>query len=164
MVSDQFSLNMEMKPRTTTNLSPDQHSRWEHILLCPQQGRSSLLRRSFCGFWRISHLPMHVSAPFGFHKSSTSCVKWQGSVIVALAESINNFSHYKSWRLTGLYAFCAVLFTAGFIVREMGAFDYSHLIKFIITICLVYAAPCVLFSPSLLVCIQIQNRRAYMRS
>ncbi|KAM7197170.1 hypothetical protein V8F20_006719 [Naviculisporaceae sp. PSN 640] len=49
--------------------------------------------------------------------------------------------HYQSWRLTGLYVFCAMLFTAGFIVREMGAFDYSHLIKFIVTICLVYAAP-----------------------
>lgn len=50
-------------------------------------------------------------------------------------------SHYQSWRLTGLYVFCAVIFTAGFIVRELGAFDYEHLIKFIITTCLVYAAP-----------------------
>ncbi|KAK3313932.1 RTA1 like protein-domain-containing protein [Apodospora peruviana] len=49
--------------------------------------------------------------------------------------------HYKSWRLTGIYVFCAVIFTAGFIVREMGAFDYENLVKFIITICLVYAAP-----------------------
>ena len=50
-------------------------------------------------------------------------------------------SHYKSWRLTGLYIACAVLFTAGFIVRVMGAYDYSDVIKFIVTICLVYAAP-----------------------
>ncbi|KAM7196311.1 hypothetical protein V8F33_006220 [Rhypophila sp. PSN 637] len=49
--------------------------------------------------------------------------------------------HYQSWRLTGLYVFCAALFTAGFIVREMGAFDYGNLVKFIVTICLVYAAP-----------------------
>ncbi|KAK3320056.1 RTA1 like protein-domain-containing protein [Cercophora scortea] len=48
---------------------------------------------------------------------------------------------YKSWRLTGLYVFCAVIFVAGFIVRELGAFDYTNLVKFIVTICLVYAAP-----------------------
>jgi len=51
------------------------------------------------------------------------------------------FSRYQSWKITGLYVFCAILFTAGFIVREIGAFDYKDLIKFIITICLVYAAP-----------------------
>ncbi|KAL2024755.1 hypothetical protein VTK56DRAFT_5576 [Thermocarpiscus australiensis] len=49
--------------------------------------------------------------------------------------------HYKSWRLTGLYVFCAALFTAGFIVREMGAFDYENLVKYIISIVLIYAAP-----------------------
>ncbi|SPQ25826.1 57e3c686-fe6f-4cc3-8a5a-0c55b211862c [Thermothielavioides terrestris] len=49
--------------------------------------------------------------------------------------------HYKSWQLTGLYVFCSVLFTAGFIVREMGAFDYENLIKYIISTCLIYAAP-----------------------
>ena len=50
---------------------------------------------------------------------------------------------FKSWRLTGLYPWCAILFTAGFIVREMGAFDYEDLIKYIISVVLVYAAPCV---------------------
>ncbi|KAI0005211.1 RTA1 like protein-domain-containing protein [Xylariaceae sp. FL0662B] len=49
--------------------------------------------------------------------------------------------HYKSWRLTGLYVFCALIFVAGFIAREFGAFDYSHLVKFITSICLCYAAP-----------------------
>lgn len=37
--------------------------------------------------------------------------------------------------------FCAAVFTAGFIIREMGAFDYDNLAKFIASICLVYAAP-----------------------
>ncbi|KAK4033018.1 hypothetical protein C8A01DRAFT_40542, partial [Parachaetomium inaequale] len=54
---------------------------------------------------------------------------------------IYNCVHYKSWRLTGLYVFCAVLFTAGFIVRAMGAFDYENLIKFIVSTCLIYSAP-----------------------
>ncbi|KAH6614725.1 hypothetical protein B0J18DRAFT_306392 [Chaetomium sp. MPI-SDFR-AT-0129] len=49
--------------------------------------------------------------------------------------------HYKSWRLTGLYVFCALLFTVGFVIRELGAFDYEDLIKFIISTCLIYAAP-----------------------
>lgn len=49
--------------------------------------------------------------------------------------------HYESWRLTSFYVSCAVLFTAGFIVRELGAFDYGNLVKFIVTTCLVYAAP-----------------------
>ncbi|GAB1317235.1 hypothetical protein MFIFM68171_07445 [Madurella fahalii] len=49
--------------------------------------------------------------------------------------------HYQSWRLTGLYVFCALLFTVGFVVREIGAFDYEHLIKYIVSICLIYAAP-----------------------
>lgn len=49
--------------------------------------------------------------------------------------------HYKSWRVTGLFVVCAVFFTAGFIVREMGAFDYTDLIKYIISICLIYGAP-----------------------
>jgi hypothetical protein len=58
-------------------------------------------------------------------------------------------SQYKSWRLTGLYVFCAVLFTAGFIVRVLGAFDYTHLIKYIISTCLIYAAPYLPPPPSL---------------
>ncbi|KAK8117826.1 RTA1 like protein-domain-containing protein [Apiospora kogelbergensis] len=48
---------------------------------------------------------------------------------------------YKCWRLTGLYVICSFLFVAGFIVRELGAFDYGDLIKYIVSICLVYAAP-----------------------
>ncbi|CAK7271727.1 hypothetical protein SEPCBS57363_004771 [Sporothrix epigloea] len=49
--------------------------------------------------------------------------------------------HYKSWRLTGLYVFCGLLFTAGYITREVGAFYYSNVDVYIVTIVLVYAAP-----------------------
>ncbi|KAK4642028.1 hypothetical protein QC761_506110 [Podospora bellae-mahoneyi] len=45
--------------------------------------------------------------------------------------------HYKSWRLTGLYVFCAVLFAGGFV----GAFDYTNLVKYIVSVCLIYGAP-----------------------
>lgn len=53
----------------------------------------------------------------------------------------NEGSHYKCWRLTGLYVFCSLLFMAGFITRVLGAFDFEDLIKYIVSICLVYAAP-----------------------
>ncbi len=66
--------------------------------------------------------------------------KFPGCKPSLLIPTANN-SHHKSWKLTGLYVFCAVLFTAGFIVREMGAFDYANLVKYIIATCLVYAAP-----------------------
>ncbi|KAI8627510.1 RTA1 like protein-domain-containing protein [Xylariaceae sp. FL1651] len=49
--------------------------------------------------------------------------------------------HYHSWRLTGLYVFCSLLFTAGFIARVLGAFDYQDIIKYIVSIVLTYAAP-----------------------
>ncbi|KAI0895043.1 RTA1 like protein-domain-containing protein [Annulohypoxylon nitens] len=49
--------------------------------------------------------------------------------------------HYQSWRLTGLYFLCSLLFVAGFIVRTLGAFDYTNLIYYIVSTCLIYAAP-----------------------
>jgi len=49
--------------------------------------------------------------------------------------------HFKSWKLTGIFPFCAILFTAGFIVRVIGAYHYDNLIIYIVSICLVYAAP-----------------------
>jgi hypothetical protein len=58
-----------------------------------------------------------------------------------ITQDLTHPSHYNSWRLTGLYVLCSVFFTAGFIAREMGAFDYTDLIKFIVSTCLIYAAP-----------------------
>jgi hypothetical protein len=34
-----------------------------------------------------------------------------------------------------------MLFTAGFITREIAAFDYQNLVKYIVAVVLVYAAP-----------------------
>ncbi|KAH6649597.1 hypothetical protein F5144DRAFT_542762 [Chaetomium tenue] len=65
------------------------------------------------------------------------------AVAFALSGALHTYNciHYKSWRLTGLYVFCALLFTVGFIIREAGAFDYGDLIKYIVSTCLIYAAP-----------------------
>ncbi|KJR80047.1 RTA1 domain protein [Sporothrix schenckii 1099-18] len=49
--------------------------------------------------------------------------------------------HYKSWRLTGLYVFSNTLFTAGYIVREVGAFNYGNVDVYIASTVLIYAAP-----------------------
>ncbi|KAM0416981.1 hypothetical protein ACHAPT_013005 [Fusarium lateritium] len=50
-------------------------------------------------------------------------------------------SHYKCWILTPLFTFCCLLFTAGFALREYGAFHYDNLDIFIASICITYAAP-----------------------
>ena len=112
-------------------------SRGQRLLLRPQQGRPGVLCRGLCLVWRLAYLPLHVSVT--------------GPRLPSYLPALSLILHsqYKSWRLTGLYVFCAVLFTAGFIVRVLGAFDYKHLIKYIISTCLIYAAPCVPRPPSL---------------
>lgn len=56
-----------------------------------------------------------------------------------------NDRHYKSWRLTGLYVLAPIVFSAGYVVRELGAFDYTNVPKYIATICLVYIPPYVTY-------------------
>ncbi|OBR05228.1 RTA1 domain-containing protein [Colletotrichum higginsianum IMI 349063] len=50
-------------------------------------------------------------------------------------------SHYRFFKITGLFSFCCLLFTVGFAVRIYGAWNYDNLDTFIATVCLVYAAP-----------------------
>lgn len=38
----------------------------------------------------------------------------------------NDARRNKSWKTTGLHAFCAVLFTVGYAMREYGAFNYMN--------------------------------------
>lgn len=59
----------------------------------------------------------------------------------SLLTSKCNSRHYKCWRTTGILSWAAILFTAGFIAREMAAFDYGNLTKLIVSVCLVYMAP-----------------------
>ncbi|KAK0714355.1 hypothetical protein B0T21DRAFT_296896, partial [Apiosordaria backusii] len=78
-------------------------------------GRCHLLCHSLCLLWLLPHLPVHVRPHLPLYP--------------LLINTHNNDSHYKSWRLTGLYVFCAVLFAAGFVVRAWGAFDYTNLVN-----------------------------------
>ncbi|CZT42610.1 related to Rtm1p [Rhynchosporium secalis] len=50
-------------------------------------------------------------------------------------------TYYKSWKVSGMLPWSALLFVAGFILREVGAFDYDNLEIFISSLVLIYAAP-----------------------
>ena len=56
-------------------------------------------------------------------------------------KTYNSPSHYKSSKFTGLLPWAALVFTAGYIMRVIGAYHYGNLDVFISSICLVYAAP-----------------------
>ncbi|TGO54879.1 hypothetical protein BELL_1486g00010 [Botrytis elliptica] len=53
-------------------------------------------------------------------------------ILFTIAFAISAFFHiwqclrYKSWRLIGLHPFCAVMFTAGYALREYGAYNYIY--------------------------------------
>ncbi|KAK0369931.1 RTA1 domain-containing protein, partial [Colletotrichum limetticola] len=49
--------------------------------------------------------------------------------------------HYRFFKVTALFSFCCLLFTAGFAVRSYGAWHYDDLNIFIASVCLIYAAP-----------------------
>jgi len=61
--------------------------------------------------------------------------------------------HYKCWRVSGMLPWSALLFVAGYTLREYGAFHYDNLDIFIASIVLIYAAPyapplpCILVHP-----------------
>ena len=53
----------------------------------------------------------------------------------------NSPSHFRSWKFTGLLPWAALVFTAGYIMRVIGAYHFGNVNIFISSICLVYAAP-----------------------
>jgi hypothetical protein len=50
-------------------------------------------------------------------------------------------SHYKCWKVTGIFPWAALIFTAGYVLREVGAFNYGSLDIFISSLVMLYAAP-----------------------
>lgn len=56
-------------------------------------------------------------------------------------------SRYKAWKLIGLHPLCAVLLTAGYALREYGAFNYMYdpgtpnLIIFVLSQVLIFVCP-----------------------
>lgn len=50
-------------------------------------------------------------------------------------------SRYECWKVTGIFPWSALLFVAGYTLREIGAFHYDNLNIFIASLVLIYAAP-----------------------
>ena len=54
-------------------------------------------------------------------------------------------SRYKSFKLIGIHPLCAVVFTAGYALRELGAFNYiyspSNLAIFIMSQVFIFVCP-----------------------
>ncbi|CAG8961299.1 hypothetical protein HYFRA_00013760 [Hymenoscyphus fraxineus] len=68
-------------------------------------------------------------------------------VIFAFLFSISMFWHfyqcirYKCWKVTGIFPWAALLFVVGYILREIGAFNYDNVPIFISSLVFIYAAP-----------------------
>lgn len=48
---------------------------------------------------------------------------------------------YKCWKVTAILPWSALIFVAGFCLREYGAFHYDNLNIFIASLVMLYAAP-----------------------
>ncbi|KUJ14771.1 uncharacterized protein LY89DRAFT_122084 [Mollisia scopiformis] len=49
--------------------------------------------------------------------------------------------HYKCWRVSGLFPWAALIFVVGYILREVGAFNYSNIDIYISSQVFIYCAP-----------------------
>jgi hypothetical protein len=50
-------------------------------------------------------------------------------------------AHYKAFRVTAYLPFCCVLFTAGFALREVGAFNLGNVNVYLASTLLIYMSP-----------------------
>ena len=50
-------------------------------------------------------------------------------------------STYRSWKITSLYPFTGLIFTAGFACRSYGAYHFEDIPVYIASQCLIYMAP-----------------------
>ncbi|RDW78244.1 hypothetical protein BP5796_06096 [Coleophoma crateriformis] len=62
---------------------------------------------------------------------------FSGSCILHIYQCV----HYKCWKVTGIFPWAALIFVAGYILREVGAFNYSDLKVYIASLVMLYAAP-----------------------
>ncbi|KAI9643521.1 hypothetical protein NHQ30_008140 [Ciborinia camelliae] len=63
------------------------------------------------------------------------------AVLVAISMVLHGYHRYKCWKVTGLLSWSALVYLAGFILREIGAFHYNNLGIYIASVVLLYAAP-----------------------
>jgi hypothetical protein len=107
------------------------------LCLRSQQGSTYFLHPRVCCLSCRTYLAMLVS------EASSLLLNDQTLLTPAI-------SHYKCFKLIGLHSFCAVLFTAGYALREYGAFNYlfisreasmSTLLVYILSQVLIYVCP-----------------------
>lgn len=105
----------------------------ESFRLCPQPSSTHLLYYRICALGNRTRLAMHVgiSAIYGdISRRVLTC---------------DNTSRYESWKLIGLHPFCAILFTAGYALREYGSKNYlysdQNLIVYILSQVFIYICP-----------------------
>jgi hypothetical protein len=61
--------------------------------------------------------------------------------LVATVTHIVQCIRYKSWKITALHPFCALLFTAGFATRAHDAWDFGNIKTYVTSTLLIYSAP-----------------------
>ncbi|KAF2134985.1 hypothetical protein P153DRAFT_362688 [Dothidotthia symphoricarpi CBS 119687] len=76
-------------------------------------------------------------------------VKWAPPIFavfffVSACVHLGQCIRYKAFKVTGLYPFCALLFTVGFAIRSYDAFDYENINTYLASTIFIYAAPPIL--------------------
>lgn len=91
----------------------------------------------------LRHCVLRVGALATLARPISDTLSWPSSHSIIFARTyISNIrSYYKCRHVSWHYALCAALFTGGFVAREVGAFGYDNLSVYIVSQCLVYAAP-----------------------
>ena len=84
----------------------------------------------------------YVPGSFYFYAPSHGAnIFFTSAFLLTCALHLYQTLHYKSIRLTPLFPFCGLLFTAGFAVRVYGSYNYTNLDAYIASLCLIYFAP-----------------------
>ncbi|RDL32560.1 Uncharacterized protein BP5553_09016 [Venustampulla echinocandica] len=68
-------------------------------------------------------------------------VVWAFLFSVSMGIHIYQCIHYKCWKVTGILPWAALLFVVGYILREIGAFNFDNINIFISSLVFIYAAP-----------------------
>ncbi|PQE20616.1 RTA1 domain protein [Rutstroemia sp. NJR-2017a BBW] len=65
------------------------------------------------------------------------------AVLVAISMVVHGYQchRYKCWKVTGFLPWSACIYLSGFILREIGAFNYDNLPIYIASLVMLYAAP-----------------------
>jgi hypothetical protein len=95
------------------------------MVLCAKQSFANNLWHRFRILHGNTHLAMHVGLNIHPNGYSPSHIL---------------HSHFQAWKFTGSIAFATAIFVAGYVYREIGAYNYTNIIDYVVSLCLVYGA------------------------